>query len=91
MMRKNSVTISIAYQTKQKCQTQVVRLWQELGFVIIYITARPDLQKESVLEWLGTHNFPHGIVAFSDGISPTDLLKDKMEYLIRLKNEVFKF
>ncbi|KAL5263758.1 hypothetical protein ACHWQZ_G004975 [Mnemiopsis leidyi] len=66
---------------------EVVRLWQELGFVIIYITARPDLQKESVLEWLGTHNFPHGIVAFSDGISPTDLLKDKMEYLIRLKNE----
>ena len=63
-------------------------MWQELGFVIIYITARPDLQKESVLEWLGTHNFPHGIVAFSDGISPTDLLKDKMEYLIRLKNEV---
>ena len=41
-----------------------------------------------MLEWLGTHNFPHGIVAFSDGISPTDLLKDKMEYLIRLKNEV---
>ena len=67
---------------------QVVRLWQELGFVIIYITARPDMQKESVLQWLGTHNFPHGIVAFSDGITPTDLLKHKMEYLIRLTKEV---
>ena len=34
--------------------------WQELGYLIVYITGRPDVQKESVLSFLGAHGFPLG-------------------------------
>lgn len=66
---------------------EVVKFWKDLGFIILYITARPDLQKQSVIEWLGQHHFPHGIVAFGDGIS-SEPLRSKTEYLTRLREEV---
>jgi hypothetical protein len=37
------------------------RYWQELGYIIIYITARPDMQQRRVVHWLAEHNFPHGL------------------------------
>ncbi|UJR31517.1 hypothetical protein I4U23_019006 [Adineta vaga] len=46
----------------------VVRYWQELGYIIIYVTARPDIQQRRVVNWLGQHNFPHGMTLFNDGI-----------------------
>uniref|UniRef100_A0A8C4GH34 DDHD domain-containing protein n=1 Tax=Dicentrarchus labrax TaxID=13489 RepID=A0A8C4GH34_DICLA len=46
----------------------VVRHWQDLGFLIIYVTGRPDMQKQRVVAWLSQHNFPHGIVSFCDGL-----------------------
>ncbi|XP_002737070.2 membrane-associated phosphatidylinositol transfer protein 3-like [Saccoglossus kowalevskii] len=61
----------------------VVRHWQELGYLIIYVTARPDMQKQKVLEWLAQHNFPHGMVNFCDGIS-ADPLRQKGNYLKNL-------
>lgn len=64
----------------------VVRFWRDLGYLIIYITARPDMQKRKVVSWLAQHNFPHGMVAFMDGIS-TDPLRQKMAFLQRLKEE----
>ncbi|KAJ3590627.1 hypothetical protein NHX12_008577 [Muraenolepis orangiensis] len=46
----------------------VVRHWQELGYLIIYITGRPDMQKQRVVSWLSQHNFPHGMIFFSEGL-----------------------
>ncbi|XP_015115012.1 protein retinal degeneration B isoform X2 [Diachasma alloeum] len=61
----------------------VVRHWQELGYLIIYITARPDMQQQKVVSWLSQHNFPHGLVSFADGLS-TDPLGHKAAYLHNL-------
>ncbi|XP_034182349.2 retinal degeneration B isoform X1 [Osmia lignaria lignaria] len=64
----------------------VVRHWQELGYLIIYITARPDMQQQKVVSWLSQHNFPHGLVSFADGLS-TDPLGHKAAYLNKLVEE----
>ncbi|XP_035721688.1 protein retinal degeneration B-like isoform X2 [Vespa mandarinia] len=64
----------------------VVRHWQELGYLIIYITARPDMQQKKVVSWLSQHNFPHGLVSFADGLS-TDPLGHKAAYLNNLVQE----
>uniref|UniRef100_A0A8C5AH30 Phosphatidylinositol transfer protein membrane associated 2 n=1 Tax=Gadus morhua TaxID=8049 RepID=A0A8C5AH30_GADMO len=46
----------------------VVRHWQDLGYLIVYVTGRPDMQKQRVVAWLSQHNFPHGIVSFCEGL-----------------------
>ncbi|GAB6028613.1 hypothetical protein CHUAL_004450 [Chamberlinius hualienensis] len=61
----------------------VVRHWQELGYLLVYITGRPDMQQQRVVSWLAQHNFPHGVVSFVDGLS-TDPLRHKAEYLKHL-------
>jgi len=61
----------------------VVRHWQDLGYLILYVTARPDMQQRRVLSWLAQHNFPHGLLFFTDGIS-TEPLRQKTKYLKRL-------
>jgi hypothetical protein len=58
----------------------VVRHWQELGYLILYVTGRPDMQLQRVVSWLAQHNFPHGLVSFADGFT-TDPLRHKAEYL----------
>ncbi len=58
----------------------VVRHWQDLGYLIIYITARPDIQHYKVTNWLAQHNFPLGMVYFSDGLS-RDPIRQKTETL----------
>jgi len=63
------------------------RHWQELGYLILYVTARPDMQHNKVVGWLAQHNFPHGMVAFMDGFSK-DPLKQKFNYLRTVKAEV---
>ncbi|XP_043462578.1 protein retinal degeneration B isoform X2 [Leptopilina heterotoma] len=64
----------------------VVRHWQELGYLIIYITARPDMQQQIVVSWLSQHNFPHGLVSFAEGINK-DPLRHKAAYLNNLVQE----
>ncbi|XP_071789761.1 membrane-associated phosphatidylinositol transfer protein 1-like isoform X2 [Asterias amurensis] len=64
----------------------VVRHWQDLNYLIIYITARPSMQKQKVVAWLAQHNFPHGIVYFIDGLS-TDPLRQKANYLRSLTEQ----
>ncbi|VVC93874.1 unnamed protein product [Leptidea sinapis] len=64
----------------------VVRFWQDLGYLILYITGRPDMQQRKVVSWLAEHNFPHGLVFFSDGLS-TDPLGHKAAHLNNLINE----
>lgn len=61
----------------------VCRHWQELGYLLIYVTGRPDMQQQRVLSWLSQHNFPHGLVSFADGLL-TDPLGHKTAYLNNL-------
>ena len=63
------------------------RHWQELGFLIVYVTSRPDFQKMKVMAWLAEHNFPYGLVTFGNGISK-DLQRHKTEFLRYLVNDV---
>uniref|UniRef100_A0A6I8NUW8 Phosphatidylinositol transfer protein membrane associated 2 n=1 Tax=Ornithorhynchus anatinus TaxID=9258 RepID=A0A6I8NUW8_ORNAN len=65
----------------------VVRHWQDLGYLIIYVTGRPDMQKQRVVAWLAQHNFPHGIVSFCDGLVH-DPLRHKANFLKLLITEV---
>ncbi|XP_023699081.1 membrane-associated phosphatidylinositol transfer protein 2 isoform X2 [Paramormyrops kingsleyae] len=64
----------------------VVRHWQDLGYFIIYVTGRPDMQKQRVVAWLAQHNFPHGIVSFCDGLVH-DPLRHKANFLKSLISE----
>lgn len=61
----------------------ICRYWQDLGYLLIYVTGRPDMQQHKVLSWLTQHNFPHGLVSFADGLS-TDPLGHKKTYLLNL-------
>ena len=63
------------------------RYWQDLGYLIVYVTGRPDMQKQRVVAWLSQHNFPHGIVSFCDGLVH-DPLRHKANFLKGLINEV---
>lgn len=65
----------------------VVRHWQDLGYLILYVSARPDMQHRKVVAWLAQHNFPHGMVSFMDGLSK-DPLRQKLNYLKQLQIEV---
>ena len=56
------------------------RHWQDLGYLIVYVTGRPDMQKQRVVAWLSQHNFPHGIVSFCDGLVH-DPLRHKANFL----------
>ncbi|XP_037533514.1 membrane-associated phosphatidylinositol transfer protein 3 [Nematolebias whitei] len=64
----------------------VVRHWQDLGYLIIYITGRPDMQKQRVVSWLSQHNFPHGMIFFSEGLVH-DPLRQKTIFLRNLIHE----
>lgn len=66
-----------------------LRYWQDLGYLIVYVTGRPDMQKQRVVAWLSQHNFPHGIVSFCDGLVH-DPLRHKANFLKCLINEVRK-
>uniref|UniRef100_A0A9J8CEZ0 Phosphatidylinositol transfer protein membrane associated 2 n=1 Tax=Cyprinus carpio carpio TaxID=630221 RepID=A0A9J8CEZ0_CYPCA len=66
----------------------VVRHWQDLGYLIVYVTGRPDMQKQRVVAWLSQHNFPHGIVSFCDGLVH-DPLRHKANFLKCLITEIF--
>uniref|UniRef100_A0A665WBU7 Phosphatidylinositol transfer protein membrane associated 2 n=1 Tax=Echeneis naucrates TaxID=173247 RepID=A0A665WBU7_ECHNA len=68
----------------------VVRHWQDLGYLIIYVTGRPDMQKQRVVAWLSQHNFPHGIVSFCDGLVH-DPLRHKANFLKSLTEVRFIF
>ncbi|XP_028273586.1 membrane-associated phosphatidylinositol transfer protein 2 [Parambassis ranga] len=64
----------------------VVRYWQDLGYMIVYVTGRPDMQKQRVVAWLSQHNFPHGVVSFCDGLVH-DPLRHKANFLKTLIGE----
>lgn len=45
------------------------------------------MQLRKVVRWLAQHNFPHGMVAFMDGVS-ADPIRQKAQYLKSLVKEV---
>lgn len=63
------------------------RHWQDAGYLIVYVTGRPDMQKHRVVAWLSQHNFPHGVVSFCDGLTH-DPLRQKAMFLQSLMQEV---
>ena len=64
------------------------RHWQEQGYLIIYVTSRPDFQKHKVMLWMAEHNFPFGLVSFCGSLSTVDIQRHKGEYLQNLTNNV---
>ncbi|OBS69156.1 hypothetical protein A6R68_02265 [Neotoma lepida] len=69
-------------------QCHLARHWQDLGYMILYITGRPDMQKQRVVSWLSQHNFPQGMIFFSDGLVH-DPLRQKAIFLRNLMQECF--
>ncbi|KAA3670501.1 uncharacterized protein DEA37_0010551, partial [Paragonimus westermani] len=65
----------------------VARHWQGLGYLLIYLSARPDMQQRRVNCWLANHNFPQGISLFVEGIS-TDPLRQKAQLLRTVSEQV---
>jgi len=45
------------------------------------------MQQRMVVSWLAQHNFPHGMLAFMDGLS-AEPLRQKTNYLRHLVQEV---
>jgi len=45
------------------------------------------MQLRRVVSWLAQHNFPHGMLAFMDGLT-ADPMKQKSHYLKNLVKEV---
>lgn len=82
-----SVSVSAKDPKVRAGAIDVVRFWQELGYLIVYITGRPDIQQQRVVSWLYQHNFPHGLIFFVDGFS-TEPLKHKTEYLKTLSQRM---
>ncbi|CAF0717992.1 unnamed protein product [Brachionus calyciflorus] len=58
----------------------IVRYWQSLGYIIIYITSKSDTNHLKITNLLTQHNFPLGMVYSSDGIT-LDSTKQKIETL----------
>ncbi|VDO03311.1 unnamed protein product [Rodentolepis nana] len=65
----------------------IMRHWHALGYLLIYISARPDMQHRQVVAWLAQHNFPPGLTFFLDGIF-TDPLRQKALLLKSLIEQV---
>lgn len=79
--------LSIQYDCEEWMLCFVLRHWQDLGYLIIYITGRPDMQKQRVVSWLSQHNFPQGMIFFSEGLVH-DPLRQKSIFLRNLIQEV---
>ncbi|KAG8229664.1 hypothetical protein J437_LFUL008597 [Ladona fulva] len=67
----------------------VVRFWEQKGYLIVYITGRPEMQLQKVKSWLYEYKFPRGMLSFADSYAP-DPLGHKAYYLRNLikKHEV---
>lgn len=85
-----SVSVSAKDPKVRAGAIDVVRYWQELGYLIIYITGRPDIQQQRVVSWLYQHNFPHGLIFFVDGFS-TEPLRHKTALLANLHQKANTF
>ncbi|PAA86408.1 hypothetical protein BOX15_Mlig010626g1 [Macrostomum lignano] len=81
-----SVSIMGADPKVRPGAVDVVRHWQDLGYLLVYISARPDMQQRRVVGWLAQHNFPHGMVFFMDGFT-AEPLRQKTACLTKLAGQ----
>jgi hypothetical protein len=73
-----------------KCKpgaVQVASHWRDLGYLLVYLTGRPDVQKDTIMKFLAANGFPLGVVACADSITDPHL---KTLYLARLIKEVMR-
>eukprot|EP00033_Pygsuia_biforma_P005648 GCRY01006238.1.p1 GENE.GCRY01006238.1~~GCRY01006238.1.p1 ORF type:complete len:573 (-),score=171.20 GCRY01006238.1:54-1772(-) len=47
---------------------KLCRLWVSMGYMIVYVSGRPDSQKNALQKWLVTNKFPPGLVCLSGGM-----------------------
>lgn len=47
-----SALLTLAILKVKPGAVDIVRLWQELGYIIVYVTGRPDMQLTRVVSWL---------------------------------------
>ncbi|KJE96268.1 retinal degeneration B-PD [Capsaspora owczarzaki ATCC 30864] len=80
-----STTISGADPRIQPGATDAVRFWADRGFLIMYVSARPDIQLHGVVAWMARHNFPLGVISLRDSLSK-DPAKQKIKYLRALRD-----
>jgi hypothetical protein len=59
-----------------KCKpgaVQVASHWRDLGYLLVYLTGRPDVQKDTIMKFLAANGFPLGMVACADSITDPHL------------------
>lgn len=49
------------------------------GYLIVYVSARPDMQQRVVGAWLAANKLPHGLLFFTPSFS-TDPLKWELQF-----------
>jgi phosphoserine phosphatase len=70
----------------------VAQAWADRGYLIVYLTGRPDLLRRSSEQWLVDHGFPPGVVHLTDTLGQTlptsgGVARYKTEFLRRLQEE----
>eukprot|EP01134_Creolimax_fragrantissima_P002749 CFRG2749T1 len=71
----------------QAMSVDVVRAWSAKGYLIVYISSRPDMQYFNVVNWLGRHNFPFGSVHICGAVHARGRSAFKGHYIKRLVDD----
>ena len=92
-----SVNGSFCSSTSLRCtdpkvragSVDLVRYWKDrLGVLVIFVTSRPDIQKNNVEQWLKRHGFPHVPLYFSTDRIVSQPINSKKKLLKNLSNEL---
>ena len=72
---------------------EVVKAWADKGYLVVYLSGRPDLLRPTTLNWLKIHGFPPGIIHLTDTLRQVLPGNDKVgaykrDYLKRLAAHV---
>ncbi|KAI6657567.1 Membrane-associated phosphatidylinositol transfer protein 2 [Oopsacas minuta] len=62
---------------------EIVEFWKNHGYLIFYVTARPDMQKNDIMHWFDKKNFPSALTYFNEGVT-TDPQAHKSTYIRHL-------
>ena len=64
-------------------ETFDARFWKNLGYLIFYMTARPDMQKTDIMHWFEKKSFPSALTYFNEGVT-TEPQSHKSAYIRHL-------
>eukprot|EP00123_Amoebidium_parasiticum_P000762 comp11663_c0_seq1/m.6180 comp11663_c0_seq1/g.6180 ORF comp11663_c0_seq1/g.6180 comp11663_c0_seq1/m.6180 type:complete len:1057 (-) comp11663_c0_seq1:305-3475(-) len=76
-----SMSITGSDPKLQARAVDIAREWANKDYLLVYLTARPDIQQANITRWLARHNFPLGCLHF------TGLMDTKSGYLKGLVEE----